>query len=308
MTNRVLLVPDGLDGERVDAAAARMTGLSRSRIADLVADGRVLLDGRVAAKSDRVQAMTMLEVDIPDEPSGPQVRPQLVEGVRIVHDDSDIIVVDKPVGVAAHPSLGWDGPSVVEHLAGAGFGISTSGAPERQGIVQRLDVGTSGLMVVAKSERAYTLLKQAFRDRSVDKTYHALVQGHPDPFTGTIDAPIGRHPGSDWKMAIVSGGRPSITHYETLDAFVGTTLLELHLETGRTHQIRVHLAALHHPCVGDPLYGSDPVLAARLGLERQWLHATRLGFVHPGSGEYVTFTSPYPDDLQHALDVVRATD
>ena len=170
--------------------------------------------------------------------------------------------------------------------------------------MQRLDVGTSGLMVVAKSERAYTLLKRAFRDRTVDKVYHALVQGFPDPHTGTIDAPIGRHPGHDWKMAIVDGGRHSVTHYDTLEAFRGATLLEVHLETGRTHQIRVHMAAIGHPCVGDPLYGGDPVLAARLGLERQWLHAVELGFDHPGSGEPVRFTSPYPDDLAHALGVV----
>ena len=302
--NRVLLVPEGLEGERVDAAAARMTGISRSRIAELAAAGKIRLDGEPTGKSDRVWAGAMLEVEVPDGPVGPQARPQIVEGVRIVHDDSDIIVVDKPVGVAAHPSQGWQGPSVVEHLAGAGFAISTSGAAERQGIVQRLDVGTSGLMVIAKSERAYTVLKQAFRDRTVDKTYHALVQGHPDPFQGTIEAPIARSSGSDWKMAIVEGGRHSVTHYTTIEAFVATTLLELHLETGRTHQIRVHLSALHHPCVGDPLYGADPTLAKRLGLDRQWLHAVGLGFVHPGSGEYVTFTSDYPADLRRALELV----
>ncbi|WP_420175718.1 RluA family pseudouridine synthase [Luteococcus sp. OSA5] len=302
----VLLVPDGLDGERVDAAAARMTGLSRSRVADLVAAGAVRLDGLTVDKpSLRVAAGVMLEVDLEAVPSGVQVTPREVEGVRIVHDDRDIVVVDKPVGVAAHPSLGWEGPSVVEHLAGAGFRISTSGAPERQGIVQRLDVGTSGLMVVAKSERAYTVLKQAFRDRTVEKVYHALVQGHPDPFEGTIDAPIGRHPGSEWKMAIVEGGRRSVTHYETLEAHRAATLLQIHLETGRTHQIRVHMSAMRHPCVGDPTYGADPVLAARLGLVRQWLHAVELSFTHPGTGEWVTFRSDYPEDLQRALDLVR---
>ncbi|MGA4507134.1 RluA family pseudouridine synthase [Propionibacteriaceae bacterium G1746] len=303
----VFLVPDELAGDRVDAAAARITGLSRSRIAELIEAGGVALGGVTVDKtSTRVEAGAMLEVDLDQPARTAQVVPQVVEGVRIVHDDPDIVVVDKPVGVAAHPSVGWDGPSVVEHLAGAGFRITTSGVPERQGIVQRLDVGTSGLMVVAKSEHAYTVLKQAFRDRTVDKTYHALVQGHPDPFDGTIDAPIARHPGSDWKMAIVAGGRHSVTHYETIEAFVAATLLRIHLETGRTHQIRVHMAAIKHPCVGDPLYGSDPVLAAKLGLARQWLHATELGFVHPATGEYVTFTSPYPDDLQRALDVVRA--
>ena len=255
------LVPDGLAGQRVDSAAARMTGLSRSRIDDLIAAGHVLLDGRDVTKSTRVLGGELLEVTLPEPAPAVTVVPREVAGVRIVHDDADIVVVDKPAGVAAHPSLGWDGPSVTEHLAAAGFRISTSGAAERQGVVQRLDVGTSGLMVVAKSERAYTLLKRAFRDRTVDKVYHALVQGFPDPHVGTIDAPIGRHPGHDWKMAIVDGGRHSVTHYDTLEVFRGATLLEVHLETGRTHQIRVHCQAIGHPCVGDPLYGSDPARA-----------------------------------------------
>ena len=176
----------------------------------------------------------------------------------MVYDDDDIVVVDKPVGVAAHPSPGWNGPTVIGGLAAAGYRISTSGAAERQGIVHRLDVGTSGLMVVAKSERAYTALKRAFRERTVDKRYHALVQGHPDPSSGTIDAPIDRHPTHDYKWAVVAGGRPSVTHYETLEAFRAASLLEMQLETGRTHQIRVHMAALRHPCVGDLTYGADP--------------------------------------------------
>jgi 23S rRNA pseudouridine1911/1915/1917 synthase len=301
---KVVLVPDGLDGERVDTAVARMLGLSRQRVTDLIGRGRVRLDGREVAKSERAPAGAMLEVEIDDESPAAAVVPEQVSGLSICYDDDDIVVIDKPVGVAAHPSVGWSGPSVLGHLAGAGFRISTSGVPERQGIVQRLDVGTSGLMVVAKSERAYTVLKRAFRSRTVDKTYHALVQGHPDPFTGTIEAPIGRHPTADYKMAIIASGRHSVTHYETIEAHLGTTLLEVKLETGRTHQIRVHLAAIKHPCVGDPMYGADPTLAARLGLSRQWLHAVRLGFVHPGTGEDLVFSSPYPADLQHALDVV----
>lgn len=302
---RVLLVPEGLEGERLDAAVARLLGISRSRVADLAADGAVLVDGVAAGKSDRLRAGALLEVSIA-EPRPTGVQPMEVPGLTIVYDDDDIVVVDKPVGVAAHPSVGWSGPTVLGHLSAAGFRISTSGVPERQGIVQRLDVGTSGLMVVAKSEVAYTVLKRAFRARTVDKTYHALVQGHPDPFVGTIDAPIGRHPTADYKMAVTASGRPSVTHYDTVQAFVGTTLLTVSLETGRTHQIRVHMAAIHHPCVGDPMYGGDPVLAERLGLERQWLHAVQLGFTHPTRGEDVTFTSDYPDDLQRALDVVAA--
>jgi 23S rRNA pseudouridine1911/1915/1917 synthase len=302
---KVLLVPEGLNGERVDAAVARLLGLSRSRVAELIGDGHVLVDGAAISKSDRVSVGSMLEVELTDRPVA-AVRPEQVEGVVIVYDDDDIVVIDKPVGVAAHPSLGWSGPDVLSHLAGAGFRISTSGVPERRGIVQRLDVGTSGLMVVAKSERAYTILKRAFRSRSVDKIYHALVQGHPDPFTGTIEAPIGRHPGADYKMAVMDSGRHSVTHYSTVEAFVAATLLEIKLETGRTHQIRVHMAAIRHPCVGDLMYGADPVLAEKLGLERQWLHAVRLIFVHPSSGELLQFESEYPPDLQHALEVISA--
>jgi 23S rRNA pseudouridine1911/1915/1917 synthase len=224
----------------------------------------------------------------------------------VLHDDEDIVVVDKPIGVAAHPSPGWSGPTVTQGLAALGYRLSTSGAAERQGIVHRLDAGTTGVMVVAKSERAYSLLKRAFKQRTVDKRYSALVQGHPDPSRGTIDAPIGRHPSADYKFAVTAGGRPSVTHYETEEAFRAASLLDVHLETGRTHQIRVHLAAVRHPCVGDLTYGADPALARRLGLTRQWLHARELSFTHPGTDRPVSYRSAYPEDLQHALDLLRA--
>jgi 23S rRNA pseudouridine1911/1915/1917 synthase len=298
-------VPDGLAGERVDAAIARMFGLSRSRAADLIRAGHVDVDGHPPAKSDRVEAGAMLDVEIPALVDPVAVVPETVDGIRILHDDDAMVVIDKPVGVAVHPSPGWTGPTVVGHLVAAGFRISTSGAAERQGIVQRLDVGTSGVMVIAKSERAYSVLKNAFRHRTVDKVYHALVQGHPDPLQGTVDAPIGRHPRHDYKFAVMADGKPSVTHYETLEAHRFASLLEVHLETGRTHQIRVHMAALKHPCVGDITYGADPTLAARVGLTRQWLHAVRLGFEHPDSGEYVEYESEYPVDLQDALDQLR---
>jgi 23S rRNA pseudouridine1911/1915/1917 synthase len=304
----VVSVPAGLCGERVDTAIARMFGVSRTHAADLVADGQVRLDGEQPAKSERVVEGSRLEVTLPGPAEPVQIVPALAPDLQIVYDDSDLVVVDKPVGVAAHPSVGWTGPTVLGHLAGAGFRLSTSGVPERQGIVQRLDVGTSGLMVVAKSEVAYSRLKQAFRSRTVDKTYHALVQGHLDPLSGTIDAPIYRHPKHDYKFAVGDGGRNSVTHYDTLEAHRFASLLEIKLETGRTHQIRVHMSALHHPCVGDLTYGADPTLAARVGLERQWLHAIGLGFEHPMSGAWVTFTSPYPADLEHALDVIRSSD
>lgn len=307
-TLKVVHVPAGLAGERVDAAIARMFGVSRTKAAELVADGGVTLDGMAPAKSDRVHEGAFLEVYIPSPAVAAAVVPEMVDDLRIVYDDDALVVVDKPVGVAAHPSLGWTGPTVLGHLAGAGFRISTSGVPERRGIVQRLDVATSGLMVVAKSEQAYSRLKRAFKARSVDKTYHALVQGRLDPLRGTIDAPIARHLKHDYKFTVRSDGRASVTHYETLEAHRFASLLEIKLETGRTHQIRVHLSTLHHPCVGDLTYGADPVLARRVGLSRQWLHAVRLGFAHPKTDEWVEFESSYPSDLRSALDVIRTAD
>jgi 23S rRNA pseudouridine1911/1915/1917 synthase len=305
-SERSLAVPDGLDGMRLDAAVARIFGLSRAAAASLVEAGDASLDGAPASKSARVSAGAQLVVRLPDPPvaAQPVEAPQRVAGLRIVYEDADLIVVDKPVGVAAHPSPGWEGPTVTGGLAAAGHRVATSGAAERQGIVHRLDAGTSGLMVVAKSEIAYSRLKDAFRDREVDKRYRALVQGHPDPSRGTIDAPIGRHPGADYRFAVVAGGRDSVTHYETIEAFRAASLLDIGLETGRTHQIRVHMAAIRHPCVGDLTYGADPTLAARLGLTRQWLHAAQLSFRHPTEGRPVSFTSPDPADLAHALQVL----
>ena len=304
--SRSLSVPPGRAGERVDVALATLLGFSRTQAAEIVDSGGVTIDGRAVSKSDRVTADAWLEVTWQPRRAA-QIEPIPVADLRIVHDDDDLVVVDKPVGVAAHPSVGWTGPTVIGALAAAGYRIATSGPEERAGVVHRLDAGTSGLMVVAKSEPAYRELKRQFHDREVEKVYHAVVQGHPDPSSGTIDAPIGRHPGSAWKFAVVAGGKPSVTHYDTLEAFPAASLLEIHLETGRTHQIRVHMAAQRHPCVGDAMYGADPSLSARLGLERQWLHAMRLGFVHPATGDRVEYSSTYPADLQHALDVLRAT-
>jgi 23S rRNA pseudouridine1911/1915/1917 synthase len=304
---RRLPVPDGLEGMRVDAGLSRLLGLSRTVVAALAEDGRVAVDGQPAGKSDRLTAGSWLEVVLPepDAPTDISAPAEVVAGLAVLHADDDIVVVDKPVGVAAHPSPGWTGPTVVGGLAALGFRVATSGAAERQGIVHRLDVGTTGVMVVAASEHAYTVLKRAFKERTVDKRYHAVAQGHPDPSSGTVDAPIDRHPRHDYKFAVVAGGRPSVTHYDTVEAFRAASLLDVRLETGRTHQIRVHLSALRHPCVGDLAYGADPTLAERLGLRRQWLHARSLGFEHPADGRRVEFTSPYPDDLAAALDRLR---
>jgi 23S rRNA pseudouridine1911/1915/1917 synthase len=300
-------VPEGLDGERLDAALARMFGLSRTAAAELISGGSVLVGGRAAVKSDRVPAGEWLEVTLPPAPAYRQ-DPEPVPGLAVIYEDADIIVVDKPPGVAAHPTPGWTGPTVQQGLLAAGYSVATSGAAERQGIVHRLDANTSGLMVVAKSEYAYSALKRAFREREVNKIYHALVQGHPDPLRGTIDAPIARHPSGDGRFAVVAGGRSAVTHYDTLEAYRAASLTEIILETGRTHQIRVHMAAVRHPCVGDRLYGADPVLAARLGMTRQWLHAVRLSFAHPGDAAMVEFASPYPADLANALAVLAAED
>ncbi|WP_214111304.1 RluA family pseudouridine synthase [Acrocarpospora catenulata] len=301
---RSLPVPDGLEGERLDAALARLFGFSRTRAAELISSGDVLVDGALPAKSDRVHAGAWLDVTIPPPPSAPTPVAEPVPGMGILYEDDDIVVVNKPVGVAAHPSVGWTGPTVLGGLLGTGHRVSTSGAAERQGIVHRLDANTTGAMVVAKSESAYSSLKRAFKERTVEKRYHALVQGHMDPLRGTVDAPIDRHPSGDGRWAVVAGGKDSITHYDTIEAFRSASLLDIKLETGRTHQIRVHMSALRHPCVGDLQYGADPTLAARLGVTRQWLHAVSLGFEHPATGEWVSFTTEYPEDLARALELV----
>ncbi len=283
---------------------SRLFGFSRAFSQTVIDEGGTLVDGAVGKKSDRVRSGAVLEVTF-EPKKAPTIEPIIVDSMTILYDDDDVVIVDKPPGLAAHPAMSWEGPTVLGALAGAGYRIATSGPPERHGIVHRLDVGTSGLMAVAKSEKAYSRLKRAFKNREVQKIYHALVQGHPEPAAGTIDAPIGRHPSSSWKFAVMNGGRDSITHYETVEALTGVSLLRVVLETGRTHQIRVHLSAHRHPLVGDTLYGADPTLAERLGVTRQWLHASELEFHHPLTGELVHVESPFPEDLDVALRRLR---
>ncbi|WP_250030877.1 RluA family pseudouridine synthase [Paractinoplanes maris] len=290
---------------RLDQAVSRLFGLSRTAAATLVESGGALVDGFPRPKSDKVSAGAWLEVTLPTPASAPVVVAEPVHGLQVIYSDDDIVVIDKPVGVAAHPSPGWTGPTVIGGLAAMGQNVATSGAAERQGVVHRLDVGTTGIMVVAKSEVAYSALKRAFKEREVDKRYHAVVQGHLDPLRGTIDAPIDRHPTADYKFAVMNSGKPSVTHYDTVEAFRSASLVDVKLETGRTHQIRVHFSALRHPCVGDTQYGSDPTLAARLKLNRQWLHARELSFLHPRTLDEVRFVSDYPDDLKYALSVLQ---
>ncbi|MDO4258743.1 MAG: RluA family pseudouridine synthase [Actinomycetaceae bacterium] len=296
-----LEVPDEWVGSRVDSALAQMLGISRSKCTDLLESGAVLVDGLPVHKSQKLIASDIIEVALPE----PDLTPPPVMGMEILYDDEDIVIVDKPVGTAAHTGPGWSGPTVLGNLEAAGYRITTHGPPERQGIVHRLDVGTSGAMMVAKSDIAYSVMKRAFKERRVTKIYHAIVSGHLDPESGTIDAPIGRHPSREWRMAVIEGGKNAITHYDTLELLPGAALVRVHLETGRTHQIRVHMAAVNHPCVGDVFYGADPTMAARLGLERQWLHAVELGFSHPRSGAPMTVTSQYPADLANALEILQ---
>lgn len=309
-----LSVPDELGGARADAVIAELCGVSRTEAAAWIREDRVRWDqyrtqgrmaGTVVKKSEKLAAQAQILVDIPEPTDPHELRIEAVENLTLLHQDADLVVVDKPVGVAAHPSPGWQGPTVIGGLLAQGVEIATSGAQERRGIVHRLDVGTSGIMVVAKTERAYSVLKDAFRRRTPKKTYHALVQGLPDPHEGTIDAPIGRHPGHDWRFAVVDDGREARTHYQLLEAFGRASLMDISLETGRTHQIRVHFSAMGHPCAGDLTYGADPQLASELGLTRQWLHAVKLEFTHPASGEWVSFSSQYPQDLQQALQILE---
>jgi 23S rRNA pseudouridine1911/1915/1917 synthase len=227
--------------------------------------------------------------------------------IPILFQDADLVVIDKPVGVAAHPSPGWSGPTVTGSLRAMGIQLASLGPDEREGIVHRLDVGTSGVMVVAKSSDAHRSLKAQFKDRKVKKVYHALAQGHLDPAVGTIDAPIDRHPKEDHRFAVVASGKASVTHYEALEYFPAVTLARIELETGRTHQIRVHFSALKHPLVGDLTYGADPRLAESLSMRRPWLHAMELELTHPRTGEHLHFTAAYPKDLAESIESLRTS-
>ncbi len=303
---KVIQVPEGLAGNRADAGIAKLLGFSRAYVAEIIESGSVFQNDIAISKSDLLLKDAWLQITLPKPKPPLELVAELVPDLKVIYQDKDIVVVDKPEGVASHPSVGWSGPTVGGALLALGITMSTSGVAERQGIVSRLDVGTSGLMVLTRTEIAYSRMKQAFRDRKVDKTYHALVQGHPDPSSGTIDAPIARHPKHEYKFTVANDGKPSITHYQTLEAFRSASLLEVELETGRTHQIRVHFSAFKHPLVGDTLYGCDPKLAAHLKMSRQWLHAIKLGFIHPTTGEYVSFDSEYPEDLVGSLQILRA--
>ncbi|MEY2944827.1 MAG: hypothetical protein RL433_509 [Actinomycetota bacterium] len=298
---RAIQIDQAQDGQRVDTALAKVLELSRSVVADLLNAGEVLQGKKPLSKSDRVSAGDRLTVLMPAIYDPLELKETPIDTLEIIYDDDDVVVVNKPVGCAAHASPGWMGPTVVGALLARGYRISTTGPQERQGIVQRLDAGTSGLMLLAKHERSYISMKNQFRNRSIEKVYRTLIQGHIDPAEGSIDAPIGRHPREDYRFAVVADGKASITHYELIEYYQGASLLKVVLETGRTHQIRVHFNALRHPLVGDLAYGGDPVLAARLELKRPWLHAMELSFNQPSSDQRITLNAPLPDDLTRAL-------
>ena len=302
---RNIEVPEGLDEERIDLALSRILGFSRASIEKLITAGEVKSGKKTLNKSDRVTAGQRIEVLLPEPPSSEAIPKTPLKDLKVIFEDNDLIVVNKPVGCASHPSPGWTGPTVIGALIAAGHGVTTSGPAERRGIVHRLDATTSGVMAVAKSESAYLIMKDKFRHRDVHKVYHALIQGHLEPASGTIDAPIDRHPKESHKMAVVKDGKMSITHYEVLEYFRGCTLVRVELETGRTHQIRVHFAALRHPLVGDTFYGADPKFASELGIDRPWLHAMELHFNHPITGDALDFLAPYPSDLTDCLTRLR---
>ena len=301
--SRLAPAPDALIGKRFDVAVSKMLGISRAKSAELIETNQVRGLNREMAKSSTLMEGDIVEFDIVEEGKEPE---PLAEDMAVVYEDDDVIVVDKPVGVAAHASVGWTGPTVLGSLLQRGVHITSLGAAGRQGIVSRLDVGTSGLMLVCKSDLAYKEMRRQFAEHEVVKTYHALVQGNLKEDKATIEAPIGRAKVSDFRFTVTPTGKEAITRWDVLERFGEATLVKVNLETGRTHQIRVHFSSIGHPLVGDPMYGANPVMAKELGLERQWLHAMQLEFRHPRTHVWTTVKSRYPADLQHALDSLAA--
>lgn len=298
----IIPAPDALIGKRFDVAVAKMMGISRAKATELIETGQAHVIGRDIHKSATLQAGDTVEIDVREERREPE---PVSNEMTIAYEDDDIVVVDKPVGVAAHASVGWTGPTVLGSLIQRGVHITSMGAAGRQGIVSRLDVGTSGLMLVCKSDLAYKEMRRQFSEHEVKKTYHALVQGNLKEDKATIEAPIGRAKVSDFRFTVTPAGKEAITHWDVMERFGETTLASINLETGRTHQIRVHFSSIGHPLVGDPMYGANPRLSQALGLERQWLHAMELEFRHPRTHINTVVTSRYPTDLEHALEMER---
>ena len=298
----IIPAPDALIGKRFDVAVAKMMGISRAKATELIETGQARVIGRDIHKSATLQAGDTVEIDVREERREPE---PVSNEMTIAYEDDDIVVVDKPVGVAAHASVGWTGPTVLGSLIQRGVHITSMGAAGRQGIVSRLDVGTSGLMLVCKYDLAYKEMRRQFSEHEVKKTYHALVQGNLKEDKATIEAPIGRAKVSDFRFTVTPAGKEAVTHWDVMERFGEATLASINLETGRTHQIRVHFSSIGHPLVGDPMYGANPRLSQALGLERQWLHAMELEFRHPRTHINTVVTSRYPTDLQHALETER---
>jgi 23S rRNA pseudouridine1911/1915/1917 synthase len=309
------VVPPVLEGERVDRAVALVTGLSRAEVAHLVDHGGVRIAGRpVRARSRRVRAGDTLEVALPAPVAHAGPAPDDAVPVAVVHVDDDIIVVDKPAGVVVHPGAGNQQGTLVHGLLARWpdlAAVAVPGGEDRPGIVHRLDKGTSGLLVVARTAVARRALVAQLAGRTVERGYAALVWGPVEEDEAIIDAPIRRAEADPTRMAVRVGGRDARTRYRVEHRYhrpVDVTLLRCRLETGRTHQIRVHLAAIGHPLVGDRRYGRRPepwpAGVARLPAGRVWLHAGALSFDHPGTGERVRFTSPLPADLRAVLDAL----
>ena len=287
-----------LAGLRLDQALARLLPReSRSRLARLVEEGAVLVDGGRARPADRLRGGERLEVTLAPRPEEAAFRPEAI-ALDVVHEDEDVLVVAKPAGLVVHPGSGnWAGTMLNALL----HRVPALKALPRAGIVHRLDKETSGLLVVAKNEAAQQALVRQLQARTVKRTYLAIARGAVPP-EGVVDAPIGRHPAQRTRMAVVRGGKPAVTRYRVRERFAAHALLECELETGRTHQIRVHLASIGHPLEGDPVYGGR---GARR-LPRQALHAWKLAFVHPGTGRTVRFTAPPPADFEALLAALRS--
>ena len=269
---------------------------SRSAAERLLAGGAVRVDGAVRAKSHRLEGGEQVELE-PREAAVPEIEPEDVP-FRVVYEDEHLLVVDKPAGVVVHPGAGHASGTLVHGLAG----LAAGGEEDRPGIVHRLDRDTSGLLVVARSDEAHERLQQLIRERQVERRYTALVRGRPRSWRGTIDAPIGRDRDDPTRRSLdTDTPREAVTHFEVAELLGGHALLDVRLETGRTHQIRVHLAAIDLPVVGDPVYG-----VPESGLGRQFLHANRLAFTHPFNGERVEVESPLPDDLVAYLERLSA--
>jgi 23S rRNA pseudouridine1911/1915/1917 synthase len=298
------LVPAEGGGQRLDQVVADLAGVSRAAATRWIEAGRVLVDGRARAKSHRLEGGERLRWEPVEPPPSPALVPER-RPLEIRFEDEHLLVVAKPAGLVVHPAAGHPAGTLVNALLGRDDPrLSATGGSVRPGIVHRLDKDTSGLLLVAKDDRAHAGLARDLAARRIERRYLALVQGHLEP-DGTVDAPIGRHPRDRKRMAVVPGGRRAVTHWHVLERLDGVDLLEVRLETGRTHQIRVHLSSIGHPVVGDRAYGADARVAQRLGLDRPFLHAWRLAFPHPVSGERVEIEEQLPPDLQPVLDRAR---